>query len=222
MASRRVFCCLQPPVRGRGPRLLPGGCGRQLSPSKHSALLDFLSTPDPVAVFVHPALPAEEAGPGFAYAAPGYEAPGRLEREDDQRRLRGGAALRLAAGLQSGDRRGAGAPVPGAHRPRPHPRRRPGAGTPAAVYIDPRVTVGPGTLLLPGTILRGQDPDRQPLHHRPQRHGPGLHHRRRDGDSTPLRSTRAPSAAAPMWGPSPMSAPAVPSGTTSRWATSWR
>ena len=38
---------------------------------QHSELLDFLNTPDPVAVFVRAALPMEEAGPGFAYGRPG-------------------------------------------------------------------------------------------------------------------------------------------------------
>ena len=40
---------------------------------QHSQLLDFLNTPDPVAVFVRAALPVEEAGPGFVYGAAGYE-----------------------------------------------------------------------------------------------------------------------------------------------------
>ena len=40
---------------------------------QHSELLDFLNTPDPVAVFVRAALPMEEAGPGFVYGAAGYE-----------------------------------------------------------------------------------------------------------------------------------------------------
>ena len=36
-------------------------------------LLDFLDTGEETAVFVRAALPAAEAGPGFAYAAPGHE-----------------------------------------------------------------------------------------------------------------------------------------------------
>ena len=40
---------------------------------QHRELLDFLNTPDPVAVFVRAALPMEEAGPGFVYGAAGYE-----------------------------------------------------------------------------------------------------------------------------------------------------
>ena len=37
---------------------------------QHSELLDFLNTPDPVAVFVRAALPMEEAGPGLSTAPP--------------------------------------------------------------------------------------------------------------------------------------------------------
>lgn len=36
-------------------------------------LMAFLNTPDPVLVLCRAALPAAQAGPGFAYAAPGYE-----------------------------------------------------------------------------------------------------------------------------------------------------
>ena len=36
-------------------------------------LTAFLNTPDTVSVLLRPALPMEEAGPGFAYAAPGRE-----------------------------------------------------------------------------------------------------------------------------------------------------
>ena len=40
---------------------------------QHSELLDFLNTPDPVLVVNRSAIPAAQAGPGFVYAAPGYE-----------------------------------------------------------------------------------------------------------------------------------------------------
>jgi bifunctional UDP-N-acetylglucosamine pyrophosphorylase/glucosamine-1-phosphate N-acetyltransferase len=36
-------------------------------------LLEFLDTPDPVLVLPRSAVPMKEAGPGFVYAAPGYE-----------------------------------------------------------------------------------------------------------------------------------------------------
>lgn len=51
---------------------------------------------------------------------------------------------------------------------------------PNNTYIDPRVKIGSGTVILPGTILRGPDRHRQELHHRPERHDPRLHGRRRD------------------------------------------
>lgn len=40
---------------------------------QQSELMTFLNTPDPVLVFVRGAMPWKEAGPGFVYAAPGYE-----------------------------------------------------------------------------------------------------------------------------------------------------
>ena len=40
---------------------------------RREALMAFLNTPDPVLVLCRSAVPAEEAGPGFVYAAPGYE-----------------------------------------------------------------------------------------------------------------------------------------------------
>ena len=40
---------------------------------QQSDLMAFLNSPDPVMVLPRAALPMAEAGPGFAYAAPGYE-----------------------------------------------------------------------------------------------------------------------------------------------------
>ena len=97
---------------------------------QHSELLDFLNTPDPVAVFVRAALPMEEAGPGFVYGAPGYELqPGHHRRAEPMLRDRI-VQTHIRAGVRVLD--------------------------PRAVYIDPRVTIGRGTMLLPGTILRGE------------------------------------------------------------------
>lgn len=50
----------------------PAGTDVTISNS-HSDLLAFLQTPDVVAVLPRSAIPMAEAGPGFAYAAPGYE-----------------------------------------------------------------------------------------------------------------------------------------------------
>lgn len=51
-----------------------------------------------------------------------------------------------------------------------------------SVYIDPRVKIGAGTTLLPGTILRGETVIGEPLHDRPERHGARLHRGRLYGD----------------------------------------
>ena len=59
----------------------------------------FLDTDEPVLVLPRAAFPMEQAGPGFAYAAPGRELR-------DQQRAGGGAGFRLAAGLRAGDRGG--------------------------------------------------------------------------------------------------------------------
>lgn len=40
---------------------------------QQSDLMEFLNTPDQVLVLPRAAMPMAEAGPGFAYAAPGYE-----------------------------------------------------------------------------------------------------------------------------------------------------
>ena len=40
---------------------------------RHDDLMAFLNTPSPVLVLSRSALPAAQAGPGFAYAAPGHE-----------------------------------------------------------------------------------------------------------------------------------------------------
>ena len=90
---------------------------------------------------------------------------------------RGGADPRLGAGFQSGDRGRAGAPAR-ERIVRRHIRAGVRVLDPNAVYIDPRVTIGRETMLLPGTILRGGDRRRLRLHHRSQCRGAGLRHRR--------------------------------------------
>ncbi len=92
---------------------------------------------------------------------------------------------------------------------------------PVNTYIDPRSSIAPGVTLLPGTILRGHTAIGSGCEIGPNAmvrdcivgEGP---------PSMPLRSTRAPSAATPPWGPSPMSVPTAASATTAGWGTSWR
>lgn len=118
-------------------------------------LRGFLNTPDGVAVLLRAALPMEEAGPGFAYAAPGYEL---------QEAWKDGLTNRVeAAELVSG-----WVPVFGPETVaeleltlrdrivRRHMQNGVRVMDPSAVYIDPRVTIGRGTVVLPGSILRGE------------------------------------------------------------------
>ena len=118
-------------------------------------LTAFLNTPDTVSVLLRPALPMEEAGPGFAYAAPGYEL---------QEAWKNGLTNRVdAAELLSG-----WVPVFGPETVaelemllrdrivRRHMQNGVRVMDPSAVYIDPRVSIGRGTVVLPGSILRGE------------------------------------------------------------------
>lgn len=122
---------------------------------QQSDLTAFLNTPAPVLVFSRAALPMEEAGPGFAYAAAGYEL-----RESWKERLSNNVA---GAELVSGwlplfgldtvaevELRLRDSIVKG------HLKNGVRILDPSAVYMDPRVTIGAGTVLLPGVILRGE------------------------------------------------------------------
>ena len=122
---------------------------------QHSELLDFLNTPDGVAVFTRAALPAEEAGPGFAYAAAGYE----LQEVWRERMTNAVSAAELLPGWLPVFNPETLAELETLFRDRivrAHIRAGVRVMDPAAVYIDPRVAIGRGTVLLPGTILRGE------------------------------------------------------------------
>ena len=118
-------------------------------------LTAFLNTPDTVSVLLRPALPMEEAGPGFAYAAPGYEL---------QEAWKNGLTNRVDAAELTGG----WVPVFGPETVaelemllrdrivRRHMQNGVRVMDPSAVYIDPRVSIGRGTVVLPGSILRGE------------------------------------------------------------------
>ena len=122
---------------------------------QQSGLMAFLNSPDPVLVLPRAALPMEEAGPGFAYQAPGYE----LQESWKEKMTNNVSAAELVTGwlpifgpetiaeleLMLRDRIVA-----------KHIRNGVRILDPSAVYIDPRVEIGRGTVLLPGTILRGR------------------------------------------------------------------
>lgn len=115
----------------------------------------FLNTPDTTAVFLRPALPMEEAGPGFAYAASGYELQeawrnGLTNRVEAAELLDGWMPL---FGLETV----AELELPLRDRiVKRHIQNGVRVLDPAAVYIDPRAAIGRGTVVLPGSILRGE------------------------------------------------------------------
>ena len=118
-------------------------------------LMEFLNTPDQVLVLPRAALPLEEAGVGFVYQAPGYE----LQESWKERMSNNVSAAELASGWL---------PVYGPETiaelelllrdriVKRHIQNGVRVLDPTAVYIDPRVTIGRGTVILPGTILRGE------------------------------------------------------------------
>lgn len=118
-------------------------------------LRDFLNTPDAVAVLLRAALPVEEAGPGFAYAAPGYELQeawkdgltNKVEAAELLERWVPVFSLETVAELELTLRD---------RIVRRHMQNGVRVMDPSAVYIDPRVTIGRGTVVLPGSILRGE------------------------------------------------------------------
>ena len=121
---------------------------------QHGDLLAFLNSPDPVLVLPRAAMPMEEAGAGFAYAAPGYE----LQEVWKTKMTNAVTAAELVPGWLPVYGPDTIAELEGLLRERivkAHIRNGVRVLDPAAVYIDPRVTIGEGTVLLPGTILQG-------------------------------------------------------------------
>ena len=117
-------------------------------------LMAFLNSPDPVLVLPRAAMPMEEAGAGFAYAAPGYE----LQEVWKTKMTNAVSAAELVPGWLPVYGPDTIAELEGLLRQRivkAHIRSGVRVLDPAAVYIDPRVTIGEGTVLLPGTILQG-------------------------------------------------------------------
>ena len=115
----------------------------------------FLNTPDTVSVLLRPALPMEEAGPGFAYAVPGYELQeawkngltNRVEAAELLDRWVPVFSLETVAELEL---------VLRDRIVKRHIQNGVRVMEPSAVYIDPRVSIGRGTMVLPGSILRGE------------------------------------------------------------------
>ena len=98
---QRFFVVCPPRFAAEAAACFPEGTAVTVS-EQHAELLDFLDTDETTLVLCRAAVPYAEAGPGFAYAAPGREG------SNDQRGIRRRAGAGLAAGIRAGDRPGAG------------------------------------------------------------------------------------------------------------------
>ena len=150
---QRFFVVSGPRFAGEARACFPEDADVTVS-EQHGELMDFLNTPDTVAVFTRAALPAAEAGPGFVYQAPGYE----LQDVWKEKMTNAVSAAELLTGwlpVFSLETLAELEPLFRERIVRAHIRAGVRVMDPSAVYIDPRVSIGPGTMLLPGTILRG-------------------------------------------------------------------
>ncbi len=149
---RRSFVVCGPRFAEEARACLPEGA---VVSERREDLEAFLDGAGPVLVLPRSALPAEEAGPGFAYTADGDE----LKEVWRDRMHNAVPGAELASGwlpvfsletIAELEMRLRDRIVQG------HIRRGVRILDPSAVYIDPRVEIGPGTTVLPGTILRGE------------------------------------------------------------------
>jgi len=151
---QRFFVVCSPRFEGAVRACFPEDADVTLSEQK-SELAAFLDTPDPVLVMTRAALPMAEAGPGFVYQACGHELQS-VWRE------------RLTNAVQEAEMLPGWLPVYGPEtiaelelllRDRIVKRQIQNGVRildPSAVYIDPRAEIGPGTTLLPGTMIQGE------------------------------------------------------------------
>ena len=101
---QRFFVVCSPRFAEEAAACFPEGTDVVIS-EQHAELLDFLDNDEDTLVLCRAALPMAQAGPGFAYSAPGRELRAGLEEQDDQRCIRRFAGVRLAADLRTGDHR---------------------------------------------------------------------------------------------------------------------
>ena len=151
---QRFFVVCSPRFADEARSCFPDGADVTVS-EQQTDLTAFLNTPDPVLVLPRAALPVAEAGPGFAYKAAGYE----LQESWKQKMTNSVSAAELVSGwlpvfglptiaeleLRLRDR-----------IVKQHILNGVRILDPNAVYIDPRVEIGEGTVILPGSILRGR------------------------------------------------------------------
>ena len=151
---QRFFVVCGPRFASEARACLPSEADVTVS-ERQGDLNAFLNTPDTTAVFLRPALPMEEAGPGFAYAASGCE----LQEAWKNGLTNQVAAAELLSGWMPLFSLETVAELELPLRDRVvkrHIQNGVRVLDPAAVYIDPRVAIGRGTVVLPGSILRGE------------------------------------------------------------------
>ncbi len=151
---QRFFVVCGPRFADEARRCFPAEADVTVS-EQQSDLMAFLNSPDPVLVLPRAALPVAEAGPGFAYAAPGYD----LQESWKERMTNAVTAAELVSGwlpIFGLDTIAELEPMLRDRIVKKHMRGGVRVLDPAAVYIDPRVEIGRGTTILPGTILQGE------------------------------------------------------------------
>lgn len=151
---QRFFVVAGPRFAEEIRRCFPAGADVIVS-EQQSDLMAFLTSPDPVLVLPRAALPMAEAGPGFVYAAPGYE----LQESWKEKMSNNVAAAELIPGwlpVFSLETIAELEPMLRDRIVKEHIRRGVRILDPASVYLDPRVVIGAGTVILPGTILQGR------------------------------------------------------------------
>ena len=121
---------------------------------QQSDLNAFLNTPDKILVLSRAAMPMLEAGIGFAYKAPGYE----LQESWKTKMTNAVQAAELVSGWLPIFNKSTIAELEPMLEERivaHHLASGVRIMDPSTTYIDPRVCIGADTMILPGTILRG-------------------------------------------------------------------
>lgn len=151
---RRFFIVCTPEFAGEARACFPPDDAVCVSDSREE-LLAFLKGEDSAAVFPCAAVPVALGGENFAYTAPAAALRESWSSESGNRvpgaeTLEGFTAVHSFAELQDLQLACRDAVV------REHMARGVAFLDPSAVYLDPRVVIGAGTTVLPGTILRGE------------------------------------------------------------------
>ncbi len=151
---KRFFVVCSPRFAEEARKCFPADADVTVS-EQQKDLMTFLNTPDPVLVLSRAAMPMAEAGGGFAYQAPGYE----LQESWKTKMTNNVTEATLVPGwlpIFGMDTIAELEPLFRERIVKQHIRNGVRIVDPAAVYIDPRVTIAPGAVILPGTILQGE------------------------------------------------------------------